>query len=123
MPIVEAVATTLVGNPPIREVVVVGHATREEGERVAEGRAQAVLDLLVARGVVPARLRLRTELGGRGEEARHVSFEITQADPPPPRAPYTSPVCTTVVACPAAPTFNACGAAPAAAGSEQPLGQ
>ena len=110
IPVVEAVAATIVGNPQLREVAVVGRGTRQEGERVARARAQAVIDVLVARGVEPTRLTLRTEIEGRGDEARQVWFEIVRADPPPPRAPYEVPACAQIIRCDAAPTFAECHA-------------
>ncbi len=63
-PILDAVAATLRGNPDILLIEVQGHAdargSRLEQERIALARARAVVAYLVARGVEPKRLLVRS---------------------------------------------------------------
>jgi len=108
MPIVEAVAATLVGNPEVLEVAVIGRSTPQEGERVARARAQGVMDSLVTNGVESARLTLRIEVEGRGPEAHQVFFEILRADPPAPQTDSVPYVCTRLIPCEAMPVWPAC---------------
>lgn len=109
VPVLEAVAATIAGNPQLLEVGVIGRSTRQEGERVARARAQAAIDVIVARGVDPSRLTLRTEVEGQGEEARQVWFEVMrEAEPAAPSAPAQSPSCAHLAACEAMSAVVAC---------------
>lgn len=58
LPVLEAIAATIVGNPQITRVRVDGHADRGEprAERLARARAEAVRDWLIAHGVAASRL-------------------------------------------------------------------
>lgn len=80
-PILDAVASTLRGNPSIKLVAVHaygGDTLRQFQARVAAERAQAVVDQLVARGI--ARSRLVAD--GRGTtRAYSVAFEILERGP------------------------------------------
>jgi len=58
LPIVDAIATTLLGNPDILLVEVAGHSDAREGDpQLSRRRAEVVAAELVRRGVDPARLR------------------------------------------------------------------
>jgi outer membrane protein OmpA-like peptidoglycan-associated protein len=61
LPIIDATAATLKGNPSILLVEVQGHAAQNEPDkhRLAEQRADAVKAALVQRGVAPSRLLVR----------------------------------------------------------------
>jgi|LNFM01.1.fsa_nt_gb OOP family OmpA-OmpF porin len=81
IPIVEAVARTLIGNPQIRTVQVQGHAD-ERGDdnnnlRLTQDRARSVVEALVERGVDRSRLHS----AGYGERCR---FGYPQAPGQPP---------------------------------------
>jgi len=90
MPILDAVASTLRGNPDIVKVEVGGHATDDEPEAwaLASRRASAVRKALVDRGVEPKRLVIvpygatRPLDAGKGDAARaknrRVDFLIAQ---------------------------------------------
>lgn len=88
LPIVDAVAATLNGNPQVNAVAVEGHAaTGERGAgSLARRRAQAVVDALVSRGVSAGRLSVISHgtsrpLGRSAEQNRRVSFNITGSAP------------------------------------------
>ncbi len=61
LPIIDAIAATLQGNPQITSVVIEGHAARNErgGWALSAARAEAVRDALVSRGVSASRLQTR----------------------------------------------------------------
>lgn len=71
MPIVEAVARTLIGNPQIEVVEVQGHADErgddEHNLRLTQDRAASVVQALVERGVA----RERLHAAGYGERCRY----------------------------------------------------
>ncbi len=120
-PILQAVAATLIGNPQLERVAIVGHAHRTERrpEALATARATAIVDALVAAGV--ARERLLIEAAppesddDRGYHARFVAFVIMQVDgvpfpngeppagwgrpPPQPRHPMEPATCDPLPAC------------------------
>jgi outer membrane protein OmpA-like peptidoglycan-associated protein len=78
LPMLEAVATTL-GSFDTLELEIVGQAGRLEPDarRLALQRAGAVRNLLVARGVAPKRLSIRsTPSLTRGEKPRGVEFYV-----------------------------------------------
>jgi OOP family OmpA-OmpF porin len=81
LPIVEAVARTLIGNPQIRIVQVQGHAD-ERGDdnnnlRLTQDRARSVVEALVQRGVDRARLHS----AGYGERCRFGYPEVPGQPP------------------------------------------
>lgn len=59
--LLDAVAEALEDNPQILRIAIVGHAAQNEPDaaRLSVGRASAVRDALVSRGVDPARLEVR----------------------------------------------------------------
>ncbi|MCA9578502.1 MAG: OmpA family protein [Myxococcales bacterium] len=91
--VADALAQTLQANPGVG-VDVVGHTDDRERESVAQQRAQAVHDALVARGVPASQLGVRAvgasqpvaaiagvrgrELAAARERNRRVSFEVTR---------------------------------------------
>ncbi|MFK8001328.1 MAG: OmpA family protein [Polyangiales bacterium] len=85
LPIVDAVAATLVGNSGIH-VAIEGHAhTGERGAgSLARRRAEVVRDALVSRGVTGARLSVTSHGSsqpmGDAERNRRVSFNVTRND-------------------------------------------
>jgi OOP family OmpA-OmpF porin len=101
--LVDAVAATLNGNPDLGPLEVRGHAAADERRpaRLADARAAAVVDALVARGVAREQLTARG-VGAtmpickeRSEEChsrcRRVEFIIVKQPaplPPPPMGPH-----------------------------------
>lgn len=92
LPIVDAIAATLVGNPGIY-VAVEGHAhTAERGSgSLSRRRAEVVRDALLARGVSAGRLTV-TSHGtsrplGNAEQNRRVTFHVTRNEEPAVNAP------------------------------------
>jgi OOP family OmpA-OmpF porin len=75
--IVKVVGDTLVANPQVLRVRVVGHAetTERNGPKLAKARATAVVNALVKQGI--ARDRLVIETGT--ESQRHITLEIEPA--------------------------------------------
>jgi OmpA-OmpF porin, OOP family len=79
--ILDAVASTLEGNPSIKLVevqvfVIDGdEATRQQR---ADRRAQAIVDYLVGKGVAAARLRTKGFITPDEEAKNHVSFMIAE---------------------------------------------
>jgi len=139
MPIVEALAATLLGNPQIERVALVGHATpRERGaSTLGLRRAEAVRDAVVARGVASERLEPQaappTEaMAGAPRDGREVGFVLlrvngedwTEGEPPPRPgawggcgAPRT---CPAVPACSVPPPTRSACRAPRGGPSPQP---
>ena len=78
VPILEAVAQTLIANPGMESTRVHGHALASEprAARLAEARARAVLEALVALGVDASRLSMIGEVS----EAREVTFDLLRMD-------------------------------------------
>ncbi|MEM9194800.1 MAG: OmpA family protein [Myxococcota bacterium] len=97
LPVVDAVAETLRGNPQLGRVDIAGHADSDEvGAWLVSGeRAEAVRAALVARGVDPGRLRTRPfgatrpiEVGRSAQERtrnRRVAFDVTESPSPDER--------------------------------------
>jgi outer membrane protein OmpA-like peptidoglycan-associated protein len=120
-PIVDAVASTLNGNPQLLEVAIIGHATRREGLALAETRARTVRDAMIALGVDAARLTMRGEITPR---ARNVTFEIVRIQEGPEPAIVQSPAfrmecppepetwCTALLPVPVSPSCSAERGAP-----------
>jgi outer membrane protein OmpA-like peptidoglycan-associated protein len=94
-PLLDMIAATIKSRPEVQRVVVEGHADRGEPDRIADARAAAVVNALVARGVdrqvLVARGRGKSQpICGVGEKSsssrfcpaanRRVEFLV---DPPP----------------------------------------
>ncbi len=81
LPLLDAIAAALAGNPQIRRVELQGHGDRQEPARLAGARAEAVRAALIARGVAADRLQARgcgatRPLAGAREKNRRVEFVI-----------------------------------------------
>ncbi len=86
-PIIDAIAATLIGNPQLERLVIVGATARNErdGMTLSLARAEAVRDELVRRGVALERLDVaaagtRLDLGGGNDRNRRVELYITRAE-------------------------------------------
>jgi outer membrane protein OmpA-like peptidoglycan-associated protein len=85
-PLLDAVATTIVHNPQIEVIAVIGHAARGEREReaLARARAEAVQAALLLRGLDPERvvveISLDPEAPGDALRGRAVGFEVRRMD-------------------------------------------
>lgn len=128
IPLLDAIAATMNGNPQITLIAVIGQTEAHERQReaLALRRAEAVLEALVARGVPRDRLVAEAGTGAsveglRPEQQRRVQLAIRAIDgvaldlgpesaPPPPSlgtgcdhspAPCSVPVCAPVVTPPA----------------------
>ena len=84
IPILEAIANTLTGNPSIKLVEVIAYgsdAVPSLRESVAIARAQAVVGELIARGVDSRRLRASGEATPRQGMGPGPTFLILERDP------------------------------------------
>jgi outer membrane protein OmpA-like peptidoglycan-associated protein len=95
MPIIDAIAATLIGNPQISSIAINGHAAVSEGDPwgLSARRAGAIRALLLARGVNQV-LTIRPfgdsqPSGGKVERDRRVEFDIDRT-PPVVDAPLTA---------------------------------
>jgi len=127
VPLIEALAATLLGNPQIERVALVGQATPDERRASTLGlrRAEAVRDAVVARGVASERLEVRSAeptqaATGDPRAGRRVGFELLRvsgedwnAGEPPPR-PERWGGCGAPRACPAVPACTTPPPAPPA---------
>ncbi|MBN8615524.1 MAG: OmpA family protein [Deltaproteobacteria bacterium] len=124
-PIVQALASTLNGNPQLERIALVGHATTRErrAATLSLRRAEAVRDAIIALGVARERLEVRGEaptapITGDPREGRFVSFVLlrvsgedwTAGEPPPrPGRGCGARACDPVPACtPPAPAPSDC---------------
>jgi outer membrane protein OmpA-like peptidoglycan-associated protein len=84
IPIIDAIASTLAGNPSIKLVEVIAYgsdAVPSLRESVAIARAQAVVGELIARGVDSRRLRASGEAMPRQGTGPGPTFLILERDP------------------------------------------
>jgi hypothetical protein len=82
-PIIEAVAATIVGNPQLEKIGVVGGRAHDEPDRLAAERAVTVIKDLVAGGVPAPRLESHGHLGAISDKAeanRAVWFVVLRID-------------------------------------------
>ena len=85
LPLIDAVAATLLGNPNLTKLSIIGHADKFEAgdlDALSQTRARKVVDYLIAKGVSPDRL-LTSGLGasqpsntGRGAAARAANRRV-----------------------------------------------
>ena len=103
LPIIDAIAAVMIGNPQVTLVEVQGHASERERRptELAQRRADAVREALIQRGVEPARLVARgygldrpldtnDTAFGRAHN-RRVDFQILTMEEPAPAAPPPPP--------------------------------
>ncbi|MCB9709087.1 MAG: OmpA family protein [Myxococcales bacterium] len=105
IPIVDALAATLVGNPQIRLIEIQGHADERSSDayniRLTKARAASVREALVNRGVAPGRMRSagygeRCPVDPSHNEAaweknRRVEFKILETDQGPTKVQVVCP--------------------------------
>lgn len=82
LPIVDAIAQTIIGNPIIERVGVVGARDTSEPEAIALQRAESMTRALVARGVAAERLEpvAFSKASNEGDKARVVWFVVLRID-------------------------------------------